>query len=170
MTFYAVRRPDENRLVFSMNPLLRLSLLFMLFSVGLTFLFNFSVKDFALASRAGQISIILTPTLLFLGSFYRCSVSFDKRDESCIVRRGLIFLHKKESFSFDDLTALNYRVYEYHQEGTGRGLGIPRRSKADFGLYFKGKLFQLEKGASKRGTEALYLGFSTYFPKELRAE
>ncbi|MDC7223690.1 MAG: hypothetical protein PQJ60_08125, partial [Spirochaetales bacterium] len=165
--FYSVRRPDENRLVFTMNPLLRGILVFIFLSLMLTYAINMTGEDFAQASAAGKVSTILMPLLFFLGSSYRYSLSFDKERESCTLRKGLIFLYRTQHFTFDDLTALDYRSYEYHRTEEGERLtrGIPRRSRADLGFYFNGKLVQLERNAPKKGVEALYLAFTVYFPR-----
>jgi hypothetical protein len=169
MTFYSLRKPDENRLIIAMNPLLRGILVFIFLSLLFTFVFNMSVEEMTNASTAGKISIIVTPLFFFLGSCYRYSVSFDKTDESCLIRKGVFFLYKTQRFSFSDLTGLNYRIYDYQKSEEGNQFirGIPRRSQADFGFFFRGKLLQLEKAAPKKEVDVLYFGFITYFPRTL---
>ena len=155
-----------------MNPFLRGILLFLLLSVILTFAVAMTGEDFAQASPLGKINTFLVPLLLFLGSSYRYSVSFDRKKEECLIRKGLIFLYREQRFPFDDLTALNYRVYDYCR-ADGDGLmdrGLPRRARADFGFFFHGKLVQLERNAPKRGAEALYLTFTAFFPRRLECQ
>ncbi len=169
MTFYSARIIRKDTLSFSMNPFLRGILIFLFLSVLLTFATNMSGEDFSKASLAGKINTFLMPLLLFLGCMYRYSVSFDRKEEICRIRKGLIFLYREQLFSFDDLTALNYRIYDYHrsEEDSMMSRGLPRRSRADFGFFFNGKLVQMEKNSPKKGVEALFLTFTTFFPRPL---
>jgi len=169
MTFYSVRLKNDNVLTYNMNPLIRGVLIFILASIGYTLLFNFDAQDFINASTAGKITTILIPLLFFLATTYRYSFTFNKSETSIVVRQGLMFFHKKTVYTFDDLTALDYRVYDFGKgdEGVRHSRGIPRRSKADFGFYFGGKLVQLERRAPKKGVEVLYLTFTTFFPRDL---
>jgi hypothetical protein len=152
-----------------MNPLLRGILVFILLSLVLTYAINMSWKDFLNASIPGKINTILLPILVFSGAAYRYSLTFDKDTQTCLIEKGLVFLNKKTIYSFNDLTALNYRVYDYNQkeEANQFSRGIPRRTRADFGFFFNGKLFQLEKSAPQRGVETLYLAFTAFFPRDL---
>ena len=167
MTFYAARERNAEQLIFSMNPLLRGMLVLIFLSSLLTLLFNMTAQEFRDLSPAGKISTILCPLLLFLGSSYRYSLSFDKKTERCLLKRGLIFLYRSREFSFADLSAVNYRCYDYREGILPRGLPYAR---ADFGFFFEGKLLQLEKAAPKKQVDGLLSQFISFFPRELRCQ
>jgi len=172
MTFYGVRKKGEDLLIFSMNPLLRGILLFVFFSLILSLILSMSAEEFRNTGRAGQINTVLMPLLFFLGSCYRYSLSFDRKEQTCTLKRGLVFLHRTDRYAFDDLTGLNYRIYDFPSKEGGLSFtrGLSRRERADFGFFFNGRLVQLEKSAPRKGVDVLYLTFTAYFPRSLSTQ
>ncbi len=171
MTFYSARKTGDRLLTYSMNPLLRGIFLFMFLSLMLTLALSMTAEDFRNAGPAGKINTFLMPLLFFLGSTYRYSLTFDRERETCTLKRGLVFLHTRETYGFDDVTGVNFRVYDFSHREDSLLRGMPlRRDRADFGFFLKGKLILLERNAPRKGAEALYLIFISFYPRHLQAQ
>ena len=161
MTYYDIYiSKDKNKLTFAMNPVLRGSILFMLISLILMFIFSFTKNDFIETTNFGKFTTIFIPLMILLGAIYKHSITFDKKENHIIIKKGVIFLYKKEIYDFDDLEMVYKNIYassklDFHKK------------RVDFGFYIKGKYFQIDRKLTLDKFMKFYSAFEVFWPKKI---
>lgn len=151
---------DGLRLSYGMNPLLRGGILFFLVSIAAMFLFTFTPDTFREAPTLGKINTVALPVLLLLASLYEYRITFDRRDDSITIRKGLVVLAKTERFRFEDLHGVkksSFRAHTLELFGT----------RASFGLYLGPKLIILDRSIPADRAESFYNILVSYFPRQV---
>ncbi len=161
MSFFSASVSRDGRtLSFGMNPLLRGGILFFLLSIAAMFLFVFTPENFREAPTIGKINTVVLPVLLLLASLVEYRITFDRRDGSITIRKGLVILAKAERFRFEDLHGVkkaSFRAHTLELFGT----------RACFGLYLGSKLVILDRSIPAERAESFYNILVSYFPRQV---
>lgn len=161
MTYYDIYiSKDKNRLTFAMHPFLRGIIIFFLISIVLMFIFTFKPEDFTENTGFGKFTTIFIPSIILLGALYKHSITFDKNNNLIIIKKGLIFLYKKNIYKFDDLELVYKNIYnssklDFHKK------------RADFGFYIKGRYFQIDRKLTLDKFMKFYSAFEAFWPKKI---
>lgn len=161
MTYYDIYiSKDKNKLTFAMHPFLRGISIFFLLSLILMFVFTFKPQDFTENTNFGKFTTIFIPLMVLLGTIYKHSITFDKSKNSIIIKKGLVFLYKKQVYSFDDLELVYKNIYNSSK------LDFYKK-RVDFGFYVKGKYFQIDRKLSLDKFMKFYSAFEVFWPKKI---
>lgn len=143
-----------------MRTVTRIFLWVGLVSLAAMFIFNFTPEDFVNAPLLGKINVFLIPLLLLFGATYQYTVRFDKTDSTITILNGLVFLHKKTVYSFDDLKGI-------YKRKIGTSSFDFRKERYIFGLYIGEKYILIEKGMSADHFQKFFLSLQYFFPKPI---
>lgn len=152
-------------LIFRMKLITRIFSAIFFFSLVLVIIFNLSLNEFYNYYIYQKILFSFILFISFISTFYLDEYKFSKKDSSIIIKKGLVFLYKKYSYSFDDLEGIV--IKKILKRPNLIFFDFSEKYVYAFGFKIKGSYIIIENRMDEAKYKDFLSSFKAFFPKNI---